>query len=245
VARAARGGEAEFSTGDMVKALCPDDDTWYPGVIESLKDDRYVVKWDDPDGGPETHEIVADDIKKIIIFQDYKVGETVDALFPEDGHYYPGQVTKINDDGTFTVKWEDPDGGPEESEVEPLNMKYPPIPISELEIGQKYTGTVRRLLEFGAFVDIGAEAEGLLHISRISTERIYNIEDYLREEQEVEVWVAGKRDDGKFGLTMVEGRYDEGGGSRRPRPMPPEPGWPVRHDGPKPASLISLAIGRP
>lgn len=35
---------------------------------------------------------------------------------------------------------------------------------------RKYTGTVRSVLDFGAFVDIGAESDGLLHISRISKE---------------------------------------------------------------------------
>jgi len=70
--------------------------------------------------------------------------------------------------------------------------------------------------EFGAFVDIGAESDGLLHISRISEERVNDVHDYLEEGQDVEVWISGLRDDGKFGLTMVEGRLDSGGGPRKP-----------------------------
>eukprot|EP00913_Durusdinium_trenchii_P009299 g8738.t1 len=74
---------------------------------------------------------------------------------------------------------------------------------------KKYDGTVRSVLDFGAFVDIGAESEGLLHISRISGERVENIYDVLSEGQKVEVWVSGKREDEeKFGLTMVEGKMD-------------------------------------
>jgi len=214
----ARGGEEDsekLAVGDVVSAICPDDSQWYPGTIEKINDDStFCVKWDDPEGGPETHDVPADGIKKIVIYKDYKVGETVEAVFPEDGYWYPGEVTKVGD-GTFTVKWEDPDGGPEESEVEAKDMKYPPIPFAKLEVGQKYTGTVRSVLDFGAFVDIGAESDGLLHISRISKDRIDNIYEELTEGQLVDVWISGKREDeGKYGLTMVEGLTD--GPGRRP-----------------------------
>ncbi|CAK9044484.1 30S ribosomal protein S1 [Durusdinium trenchii] len=217
--RRARGGEGD-ALADTVSALCPDDSQWYPGAIEKINDDgTFSVKWDDPDGGPETHDIEVADIQKIVIFKDYKVGERVEAIFPDDGYWYPAdreegrspEVTKVGD-GRFTVKWDDPDGGPEESEVDAKDreMKYPPIPYGDIEIGKmKYDGTVRSVLDFGAFVDIGAESEGLLHISRISGERVENIYDVLSEGQKVEVWVSGKREDEeKFGLTMVEGKMD-------------------------------------
>ena len=58
---------------------------------------------------------------------------------------------------------------------------------------RKYQGTVRSVLDFGAFVDIGAEGDGLLHISQISQERIDNIYDVLSEGQQA------------FGLRNVEG----------------------------------------
>jgi len=194
--------------GDEVKALFPDDEQFYPGTIEKVGDGTCTVKWEDPDGGPETSEVSNADIKKIVIYKDYKVGEAVEAIFPEDGYWYPGEVTKVNADGTFAVKWEDPDGGPEESDVSPKEIKYPPIPFEKLEVGQKYTGTVRSVLDFGAFVDIGAESDGLLHISRVSKERVDNIYDMVQEGMEIECWISGKRDDGKFGLTMVEGLTD-------------------------------------
>ncbi|CAE6970368.1 ypfD [Symbiodinium natans] len=220
----ARGGEsdsAKLAVGDEVNALYPDDEQWYPGTIEKINDDgTYTVKWEDPEGGPESHDVAEENIKKIVIFSDYKVGEKVEAVFEEDGGWYTADVAKINDDGSFTVKWDDPDGGPEESTVQPKEMKYPPIPVEDLEIGAKYTGTVKTVLDFGAFVDIGAEADGLVHISRISTQRVENIYDEVHEGQEVEVWVSGKQDDGKFGLTMVEGRLD-GGGRRAPEDLNP------------------------
>lgn len=58
---------------------------------------------------------------------------------------------------------------------------------------RKYQGTVRSVLDFGAFVDIGAEGDGLLHISQISQERIDNIYDVLSEGQQA------------LGLRNVEG----------------------------------------
>merc|ERR1719517_34607 len=137
-------------------------------------------------------------MKKIVVFKDYKGDDKVEAVFPEDGNMYPGTVVKVNADGPFTVKWDDPDGGEEESPVIPKNMKYPPIPFDSLEVGQKYVGTVRNILDFGAFVDIGAETEGLVHISSIAKERVDDVHDYQGE--------------GKYGLTMIEGQSGGGGG---------------------------------
>jgi len=210
-------GFKDYVVGDDVQAASPDDGRRYPGVVSKVNSDgTFQVKWDDPDGGPETNDVAPKDMKKVTIFKDYKEGDVVDALFPEDGQMYPATVLKGNSDGTFQVKWEDPDGGPEESPVSPKNMKYPPIPFEKLEVGQKYTGNVRSITDFGAFVDIGAEGDGLLHISRISEERVNDVHDYLEEGQDVEVWISGLRDDGKFGLTMIEGRLDGGGGPRKP-----------------------------
>merc|ERR1740138_259687 len=141
----------------------------------------------------------------IIIYKDYKVDEAVEVVFPEDGNMYPGIVTKINKDGTFEVKWEDPDGGPETSMLSPEDMKYPPIPLDKLEVGQKYTGTVVNTAPFGAFVDIGAERQGLVHISCLKDGFVDNVDDVVESGQEVEVWVKSIQD-GKVGLTMVESK---------------------------------------
>lgn len=205
----------DYVVGDDVKGMLPDDGQWYPGTVAKVNaDGSFQVKWDDPDGGPETQDLKPEEMKKITIFKDYKVDDAVEALYPDDGNMYTATVIKANDDGTFQVKWDDPDGGPEDSAVSPKKMRYPPIPFDKLEVGQKYTGTVASVLDFGAFVEIGAEGQGLVHISRISKERVENVRDYLEEGQEVEVWISGKRDDGKFGLTMVEGLVEGAGGGR-------------------------------
>eukprot|EP00929_Paragymnodinium_shiwhaense_P033775 TRINITY_DN1848_c0_g1_i1.p1 TRINITY_DN1848_c0_g1~~TRINITY_DN1848_c0_g1_i1.p1 ORF type:complete len:475 (-),score=145.43 TRINITY_DN1848_c0_g1_i1:283-1707(-) len=215
---ASRGGEdadAVVAVGSKVKAMSSEDEQWYPGVVESIgADGSYVVKWDDPDGGPETEDVKLENIKPIVIYKDYKVGEEVHAVFPDDGNYYAATVNKINKDGTFGVKWEDPDGGPEESDVKPEEMKYPPIPVSKLETGQKFKGTVNSVRDFGAFVDFGAEVDGMVHISKIADERVDDIYQYVSEGQEIDVWVSEVRDDGRVALTMVESKIGRGGGGR-------------------------------
>jgi predicted RNA-binding protein with RPS1 domain len=217
IARASRGGEDEtYKAGDRVQAVCADDEEWYPATVEKANaDGTFSVKWDDPDGGPELSDVKTDVMKMIIIYKDYKVDEEVEAVFPDDGNMYPGKVTKINADGTFEVKWEDPDGGPETSSVTPEDMKYPPIPLDKLEVGQKYAGTIVNTAPFGAFVDFGAERQGLVHISCLTDGFVDNVDDVVQAGQEVEVWVKQVSEDGKIGLTMVESKLGGGGGGGR------------------------------
>merc|ERR1719468_1157003 len=206
----------DYAIGDDVLAMSSEDGQQYPGVVSQInKDGTFQVKWDDPDGGPEVEDVNPEKMKKVTVFKDYKVDDAVEAVFPDDGQMYPGTVIKVNDDGTFQVKWDDSDGGPEDSPVKPKDMKYPPIPLEKLEIGQKFTGTVVGVREFGAFVDIGAVCDGLVHISRMSNERVEDPNDYVEVDQDVDVWISDIRDDGKLGLSMVEGKVG-GGSARRP-----------------------------
>ena len=55
------------------------------------------------------------------------------------------------------------------------------------EVGDVYTGTVRSVMPYGAFVNIGKGTDGLLHISEINWERVENVEDILKEGDKVEV----------------------------------------------------------
>jgi len=209
----------DYVVGDDVMAVSSEDGQKYPGTVSQInKDGTFKVKWDDPDGGPETDDVNPENMKKVTVFKDYKIDDVVEAVFPEDGQMYPGTVIKVNDDGTFQVKWDDSDGGPEDSPVKPKDMKYPPIPLEKLEIGQKFKGTVRSVREFGAFVDFGAVTDGLVHISRMANERVNDPNDYAEVDQEVDVWVTDIRDDGKVGLTMVEGKT---GGRRQPADLTP------------------------
>jgi len=92
----------------------------------------------------------------------------VEAVFEGDGGWYPGVVVKDNGDGTFEVKWDDPGDGPETSACKPEDMKkvVPKTALQDLKIGSKVKGKVSNVMEFGAFVDIGAERDGLVHVSK-------------------------------------------------------------------------------
>ena len=70
--------------------------------------------------------------------------------------------------------------------IEPLKVDW-----RDLKNGQTYTGTVTRLENYGAFVDIGAEREGLVHISEISHDYVKHPSEQLTVGDEVQVQVLG------------------------------------------------------
>lgn len=75
--------------------------------------------------------------------------------------------------------------------------------ISDLHVGMELTGTVRNVVDFGAFVDIGVHQDGLVHISEITDRYIRHPSEVLKVGQVVQVWV--KEVDVKknrIGLTM-------------------------------------------
>ena len=71
-----------------------------------------------------------------------------------------------------------------------------------------YTGKVTRIATFGAFVDLGGGKEGLLHISKISKERVNKVEDVLKVGDEVTVKVYEIDDQGRINLTRKD-LYEE------------------------------------
>jgi len=74
-----------------------------------------------------------------------------------------------------------------------------------LSIGQPIQGTVKRITEFGAFVDIGVGRDGLVHISELSTTRIAKVNDVLTEGQALTFWIKKlDRDRNRISLTLIE-----------------------------------------
>lgn len=71
----------------------------------------------------------------------------------------------------------------------------------EIELNGIYNGKVVRIMNFGAFVDIGGGKEGLLHISKISEKRINKVEDVLKIGDEIKVKVYEIDDQGRINLT--------------------------------------------
>ncbi len=74
----------------------------------------------------------------------------------------------------------------------------------EIEVDGIYTGKVSRIMNFGAFIDLGGGKEGLLHISKISKERVNKVEDVLKVGQEVTVKVYEIDEQGRINLTRKD-----------------------------------------
>ena len=71
----------------------------------------------------------------------------------------------------------------------------------EAEVGKVYLGTVQRIMDFGAFVQIFPGTDGLLHISQIAEERVRDVRDYMKEGDEVMVKVIEVDRQGKIRLS--------------------------------------------
>ncbi|WPB79852.1 polyribonucleotide nucleotidyltransferase [Archangium violaceum] len=74
----------------------------------------------------------------------------------------------------------------------------------EAEIGKIYTGTVRKIAEFGAFVELFPGTDGLIHISELSDKRVKSVSDVLNEGDEVLVKVISIDKTGKIRLSRKE-----------------------------------------
>ena len=81
--------------------------------------------------------------------------------------------------------------------------------VREIEVGGIYTGKVTKIATFGAFIDLGGDKEGLLHISKISKERVNKVEDYLKLGDEVTVKVLDIDEHGKISLSRKDLYSDE------------------------------------
>ena len=79
---------------------------------------------------------------------------------------------------------------------------------AEPEIGKIYNGVVRKIVDFGAFVEIMPGTDGLLHISQISNERVRAVEDVLHEGDEIPVKVLDVDRSGKIRLSLREAQQD-------------------------------------
>ena len=105
-----------------------------------------------------------------------------------------GATVDISDDGVVSVF------GQNQSSMKECLAIIEGI-LEEPELNKVYKGSVVKIVEFGAFVNILPGKDGLLHISEISEERTENVNDVLEEGQEVEVKLIGF-DRGKMKLSM-------------------------------------------
>ncbi len=105
-----------------------------------------------------------------------------------------GATVNIDDDGTILIASADPESSRLAQEmIEHL--------VQEPERGSVYTGKVKKITNFGAFVEILPGKEGLLHISQIAHERINKVEDVLKLGDEVQVKLLDIDAQGKLDLS--------------------------------------------
>jgi polyribonucleotide nucleotidyltransferase len=106
-----------------------------------------------------------------------------------------GTTIEIEDDGTISIACVSAEGG------EAAKKRIQEL-TADVEVGKVYEGTVLRLLDFGAIVQLLPGRDGLLHISQISHERVNAVSDYLKEGQQVKVKVLEADDKGRVRLSM-------------------------------------------
>ncbi len=95
-----------------------------------------------------------------------------------------------------------------ESGVKPI-LRKDVMQLEDLEEGMVLNGTVRNVVDFGAFIDIGIKNDGLVHISKISNKRVKNASDLLTVGDIVKVKVIGiDKDKGRVSLSMRDVSQD-------------------------------------
>jgi polyribonucleotide nucleotidyltransferase len=119
-------------------------------------------------------------------------GKTIRAIVEETG-----AKIDVEDDGTVLVA---------SSDGEALQRALDRIRglTAEAEVGKIYRGTVRRVVDFGAFVEIMPGTDGLVHISQLANERVRQVTDVVREGDVIDVKVIEVDKSGKIRLSRKE-----------------------------------------
>ncbi len=147
-------------------------------------------------------------------------GKTIKGIIEKTG-------VKINveNNGKVTVAAPDP-----KSMEEAMRLIKEIIMVEEVEVGKTYTGKVKRIEDYGAFLEIRPNVIGLLHISEIAHYRIKNVRDVLKEGQELEVKVIEIDDLGRIKLSRKalhtpsprpQKSYEKSTSERRKKPFTP------------------------
>jgi len=108
-----------------------------------------------------------------------------------------GVEINVEDDGTVTIASSD-------AEAAARAVAMVKWLTEDAEVGKIYKGTVKKIVDFGAFVEILPGTEGLLHISQLAKERVNKVTDILREGDEVMVKVLEMDKQGKIRLSRKE-----------------------------------------
>ena len=103
----------------------------------------------------------------------------------------------VEDDGTVTIASSDADAAARAVAM----VKWL---TEDAEIGKIYRGTVKKVVDFGAFVEILPGTEGLVHISHLAKERVQKVTDIVKEGDEIIVKVLEIDKQGKIRLSRKE-----------------------------------------
>ena len=142
----------------------------------------------------ETMKVATDKIREVIGSGGKVIREIVEIS---------GAKVDISDDGT--IKIASPDGASIQKAYDMIHSI-----VAEPEVGSIYTGTVVKLVDFGAFVNFFGKRDGLVHVSQIENRRLNHPSDVLKEGQEVKVKLMGFDDRGKVRLSMKVVDQDTG-----------------------------------
>ena len=140
-----------------------------------------------------TLKVDSDKIRDII----GKGGVTIRSITEQSG-----ATVDIDDDGTVRIF------GQDQASRDKAVALVQEI-TAEAEVGAVYEGTVARIVDFGAFVNILPGKDGLVHISQIANERVENVSDHLKEGQVVRVKVLDVDQRGRIKLSIKELLEDE------------------------------------
>src|SRR5512142_1084833 len=125
-----------------------------------------------------------------------------------------GTSINIEDDGSVSI------ASPSQEKVEEAIKMIRGL-TQEAEVGKTYLGTVRKIAEFGAFVEIFPGTDGLIHISELSDKRVKSVSDVLSEGEEVLVKVISVDRQGKIRLSRKEALAEAAGKKAAAEPAEP------------------------
>jgi len=130
---------------------------------------------------------------------------------------------KINteDDGTVTIFGKSTNDA-ENAKVAVLGIVLDP------EVGRIYDGTVKRIMDFGAFVEILPGKEGLVHISKLSHQRVAKVTDVVKEGDKIKVKLLEIDKMGRLNLSYIDAIDPSTGPSGGPSDRGPSEGGPSR-----------------
>ena len=150
---------------------------------------------------PESRDHLSPYAPKIITFKinPEKIGEvigqggkTINKIIEKTG-----VKIDIEDDGTVMVS---------SANIEACNEAKAIIEdiVFVPEVGERYTGTVVRIMQFGAFVEISSNVDGMIHISKLASKRVERVEDVVKIGDKVEVEVIKVDEKSRVDLKLVK-----------------------------------------